>query len=430
MWRLTWLTAAILMVGAAAYAAEQITDLTGINRTIQKEPIYRDTPRYALLAFGADAAQRAWLVIDGDNVAWIDRNGNGDLTDDGERVERDRSASDRIRPADSSSLAALHVFPIGEVAGATLSFHLWVYGSNDAGDNSSSPDSHPDIRSARKDLTDRNWRNGTLYRTVADGVKVDTPLALTTAPEDAQICHLFGPLTFATIRAAHQHLERWPKPTVLTVRVGSLNHPPRGWTRPGFDFTPLATSELPDTLQPVARLEYPPAGPGGTCRATFTVPRQVRSGIVTVTVSCPPSQGNVVRSAQSEIPVVQQAFQTPEVAYVMFHAPRIELKDAVNVLRKARMDVVIQADRLLIRTRGTAAVGVRLSRDPEVHEVSTELAADTEFAERLSRCDARFEIGPFVSDQTDTVRQIAQLLQSLTDGFLYQTWNQQLSGPM
>jgi hypothetical protein len=67
--------------GAAAPA-----DLTKVQRAIAKEPAYASKqPRYCLLVFGPQAATRVWLVIDGDFL-YIDRNGNGDLTEPGERV--------------------------------------------------------------------------------------------------------------------------------------------------------------------------------------------------------------------------------------------------------------------------------------------------------------------------------------------------------
>jgi hypothetical protein len=73
--------AALLFLPGAAPA-----DLTKVNRTIAKEPAYvSKQPRYCLLVFGPQAATRVWLVIDGDFL-YIDRNGNGDLTEPGERV--------------------------------------------------------------------------------------------------------------------------------------------------------------------------------------------------------------------------------------------------------------------------------------------------------------------------------------------------------
>src|SRR5213593_3143164 len=73
----------LLALGAAPASA---ADLTKIDRTIAKEPVYRTkAPRYCLLVFGPEAKFRVWLVQDGD-VLYVDRNGNGDLTEEGERV--------------------------------------------------------------------------------------------------------------------------------------------------------------------------------------------------------------------------------------------------------------------------------------------------------------------------------------------------------
>jgi hypothetical protein len=61
-------------------------DLSKIDRTIRKEPVYQSkAPTYCLLVFGVEAKTRVWLVRDGD-VLYVDRNGNGYLTEEGERV--------------------------------------------------------------------------------------------------------------------------------------------------------------------------------------------------------------------------------------------------------------------------------------------------------------------------------------------------------
>src|SRR5262245_53818136 len=73
---------ALLAVSSAPAAA---TDLTKIDRTIAKEPAYQTKPKYCLLVFGPEARTRVWLVQDG-NTLYIDRNGNGDLTESGEKV--------------------------------------------------------------------------------------------------------------------------------------------------------------------------------------------------------------------------------------------------------------------------------------------------------------------------------------------------------
>src|SRR5215831_909330 len=72
---------ALLVWAGAAGAA----DLTKVDRTLKKQPAYQGKPKYGLLVFGPEAKHRVWLVLDGDTL-YVDKNGNGDLTDKGERV--------------------------------------------------------------------------------------------------------------------------------------------------------------------------------------------------------------------------------------------------------------------------------------------------------------------------------------------------------
>ena len=59
-----------------------------IDRTIAKEPRYESkSPWYCLLLFGPEAKAKVWLVLDGDKL-YVDRNGNGDLTEPGECFTR------------------------------------------------------------------------------------------------------------------------------------------------------------------------------------------------------------------------------------------------------------------------------------------------------------------------------------------------------
>jgi len=61
-------------------------NLLKIDRTIRVEPTYTSkSPTYCLLVYGDRADTRVWLVRDQDAI-FVDRNGNGDLTEEGERV--------------------------------------------------------------------------------------------------------------------------------------------------------------------------------------------------------------------------------------------------------------------------------------------------------------------------------------------------------
>jgi hypothetical protein len=63
----------------------QAADLAKIERVIAKEPKYEGKPEYCLLVFGPEAKFRVWLVLDG-KVLYVDRNGNGDLTQPDKRM--------------------------------------------------------------------------------------------------------------------------------------------------------------------------------------------------------------------------------------------------------------------------------------------------------------------------------------------------------
>jgi hypothetical protein len=79
---------AIPLLALAAFVAPyaRAADLTKIERSLRKEPAYQTkTPKYCLLVFGPEAKTRVWLVLDGKTL-YVDRNANGDLTDDGEKI--------------------------------------------------------------------------------------------------------------------------------------------------------------------------------------------------------------------------------------------------------------------------------------------------------------------------------------------------------
>ena len=72
------------------FAALHITDEaqagSGFDRTIQKDPKYQSTPKYSLIALGNSGGVTAWMVEDGKRL-FVDKNANGDLTDDGPPIE-------------------------------------------------------------------------------------------------------------------------------------------------------------------------------------------------------------------------------------------------------------------------------------------------------------------------------------------------------
>jgi hypothetical protein len=85
--RSAFMRKAISLLLLAAFTSPTFAvDLTKIDRSLRKEPAYQSkAPKYGLLVFGPEAKTRVWLVLDGKRL-FVDRNGNGDLTDDGEPI--------------------------------------------------------------------------------------------------------------------------------------------------------------------------------------------------------------------------------------------------------------------------------------------------------------------------------------------------------
>lgn len=206
-------------------------DSAKIDRTITKEPKYQSKPKYCLLVFGPEAKTRVWLVLDpGARLLYVDRNGNGDLTEKGERVEPHEANFDirSYRPVDIAGtdgkpkytkLSVVHVateagaegvrvgpegFDISvEVKGKAQSAHVKSFGDK---------------------------------------------------PQDAPVVHFDGPLTFALFDAPSQVLARGKEGGALTVWIGT----------PGGDqgtFAPIACNVVPADVHPTAEIEFP--GKGG-----------------------------------------------------------------------------------------------------------------------------------------------------------------------
>jgi len=94
--------------------------LTKIDRTIKKQPKYVNDPKYLLVAFGEKAEFKVWVVLDGD-VVYIDRNGNGDLTEEGEREELKVREKNLVRQA---GRGLTHRLPDANV---TVLFAGWIH---------------------------------------------------------------------------------------------------------------------------------------------------------------------------------------------------------------------------------------------------------------------------------------------------------------
>jgi hypothetical protein len=226
-------------------------DLTRIDRTIGKEPKYTTRPCYALLVFGPKAEKRVWLAVDG-NVLYVDRNGNGDLTEPGERVPLDLEATKKMNLA-PGAYKGMNVFDIGKVDGVRLRLEYWVR------DESFIPQDDF-YRRILKERAANDWENATLWRIAPDGSRAQNPVILSRRPKDAQISHLAGPLTFRLRSGDGLALRRGPGAVNFEVLIGTPGLPARNSRYPTF--SPLTTTEVPADVHPLAHFEFPPRDPG------------------------------------------------------------------------------------------------------------------------------------------------------------------------
>jgi hypothetical protein len=224
-----WMLAAcgFLVVGVPATAAE----LGPMDRSLAKEPSYQGKPGYCLLVFGADAKTRVWLVKDGDTL-YLDRNGNGDLTEEGERLAGKGGAS-----GGAISAAAGKKYEIR---------HCNLTKLGDAKDPQEYCHISMDVDGAFRQYS---------FAGFAD------------APKNAPVVHFDGPLT---IEVADKNLTlvRGEKPTDFSVYMLTRGHGPRLGSTVLVDYN----LGIPETAAPVVEVEFRNKEPDGKpVTATYTL---------------------------------------------------------------------------------------------------------------------------------------------------------------
>ena len=206
---------------AISSAPASAVDLTKIDRTIAKEPAYKSEPRYCLLVFGPQAKFRVWLVRDGD-VLYVDRNGNGDLTEEGERVVTKKGLASVFEAGD-----------ITEADGQTKHTNLLLQFHD-------------------------TW---TILQIIVKGKRPqmaslgERSLQFAARPQDAPIIHFNGPLTIRLVEK-------------IKARAGEVYFAEIG--TPGLGgsgtFAAIDTGHpgvIPKTIFPFAEIEYPNKKPDG-----------------------------------------------------------------------------------------------------------------------------------------------------------------------
>ena len=204
-------------------------DLDKLDHPLRKEPAYQSkSPRYCLAVFGPKAETRVWLVLDGESL-YVDANGNGDLTEAGEKVGLTTPNQDPAQFADIVITAA-------PGKGKTvIGAHAWGWL-----DHKQNPQAELRI------TVDATLADGTRF--VAWGDE-KSELKFAARPADAPIIHFGGPLVMGL--EIRQPLSRKSATEFeLNMAVGCKG---RGMG----SFAAMIYSPVPKDAYPKAVFEFP-----------------------------------------------------------------------------------------------------------------------------------------------------------------------------
>ncbi len=213
---------------------QAVPDLSKVDRTIANEPSKLSKPRYCLMVFGPRAEVRVWMIKDGERL-YVDRNGNGDLTEPDESFapteRREFNTMQDGKPAPYRQLK----YDVGDLTPA-----------------------HTARKHTRLEIT--QYQIGDAPPDVVLSVFVDgsikeyagwSPL-FHESRERAGIVHFGGPISVQPIR--YKSISRSAASPELHLRFGT----------PGLErttFASLAYEVVPESIHPSAEIEWPRADP-------------------------------------------------------------------------------------------------------------------------------------------------------------------------
>jgi hypothetical protein len=238
----------LLLAAAMLPATAAAADLAKIDRTLRKEPAYKNAPKYCLLVFGPKADFHVWLVQDGD-VLYVDRNGNGDLTDKDDQVKAKNAGGD------------FHMFEAGSVSDGTLT-HTGLAVTRSKTTEAAVADAKEWKRVSAQKGGPSMWTVRVQAERPADDARKlpkrisyvangdqNGNLLFADRPEDAPVVHFNGPWTLglqdwkAKFTAGHK--------TELQIGVGTF-----GLGGGSFSFV-MYPDTIPQTVYPVAEISFP-----------------------------------------------------------------------------------------------------------------------------------------------------------------------------
>jgi hypothetical protein len=256
--------------------------------TLIKEPAYQSTPKYCLITLGDRGDVKVWMVEDGRRL-FVDKNANGDLTDDGPSLE-----PSNLRHLDTSSRWDFHysldaITPANGTRSTNFVLDRWNYGEKE--------DSYGLSLSVNGRMPMYAGWFGTFWSTNRD---------------DAPVIHFGGPFTPTLIRRkAFTIGEKGQQLSLGFFNPGSC---------PGAE-SRLSIEGLPRDVMPELKIEWPTADAGKPLQTfhelnqrccywhfyttEFEVPKGVVTGKAKVTVNLlPGAMPAPLTTNEFEVPVV------------------------------------------------------------------------------------------------------------------------------
>lgn len=306
------------LVGTSCLPAQ---DLAKLDRKLVKQPDYAgEKIGYCLLVFGPKAETKVWLVHDPgkdwfdvkDDVLYIDRNGNGDLTDAGERIAATvRTEEIFLSFKPGVETVSLPAFAVGDLveSGGIRHTHLEVNGHGYLG--------------SQRQFTISVKIGGKHLQSTSDGL-----LRFGASPKESPVIHFNGPLAlhlnaktgiaFVPSDGSPPSEEEMVLVPGKSIRISAL----LGTKGIGSGtFAALTANFPPQTVHPVAEFTFPhrdPAQPAIKTKLSLTlrccsvqfsevlqVPADAATGKATVQLTMPGWEGHHVNTAKFEMAVSQ-----------------------------------------------------------------------------------------------------------------------------
>jgi hypothetical protein len=256
MLRVAFAIAACLIACRASAGPPQI------DRTIAKEPAYKTkAPQYGLLAFGPDAKDRVWLVRDGGTL-YVDRNGNGDLTEPGEKIAAEKAGRDkeedgysfevgdvtvggRTHKALRVSFGRLHYYANGPLGRLPALKAVLAKDPKALGVSLSIDADVPGLKGGGL---------GGRITFIAGAIDLDGVLQFADKPAAAPVVRLGGPLELTSF--IEPPTLRVGRSTDLVLIVGTRGIGPGTFAEMAYEDT------IPADAKPVAEISFSPSKPG------------------------------------------------------------------------------------------------------------------------------------------------------------------------